>query len=149
MRQLSLFKGRKQRGIAPPPAPEFSSHVIIADLLKRWCSPHWRYTHIPHGEHREHRINPKTGKRYSLTGQRLQRMGLVAGFPDFVFFGPERAVFLLELKRAKLGRLSEDQENIFAHLESCGFHLLVTDSVDVAVSTLKQLGILRSTIEVQ
>jgi hypothetical protein len=149
MRQLSLFKGRKQRGIAPPPAPEFNSHVIIADLLKRWGSPRWRWTHIPSGEHREHRVNPKTGKRYSLTGQRLQRMGLVAGFPDFIFFGPDRAVFLLELKRAKLGRLSEDQEKIFGHLEACGFHLLVTDSIDEAVSALKAIGILRANIEVQ
>jgi hypothetical protein len=149
MRQLSLFKGRKQRGTAPPPAPEFSSHVIIADLLKRWGSPRWRWTHIPSGEHREHRINPKTGKRYSLTGQRLRRMGVMPGWPDFVFVGPNCSVFWLELKRFKTGRMSEEQSDIAAHLVACGFAYLCTTSVDDAVATLKQLGILRATIEVQ
>jgi hypothetical protein len=149
MRQLSLFKGRRQRGVAPPPAPEFSSHVIIADLLKRWGSPRWRWTHIPSGEAREHRVNPKTGKRYSLTGQRLRRMGLVAGFPDFIFVGPECTTLWLELKRKKLGRVSEDQEDIFGHLQTCGFVVLVTDDVNKAVQWLKAHGILRATIEVQ
>jgi hypothetical protein len=152
MRQLSLFKGKRQRGVQPPPAPEFNSHVFIADLLRRWGSPRWRWTHIPSGEHREHRYNSK-GQRFSPTGNRLKRMGLVAGFPDFLFFGPERAVRWLELKRKKLGRVSEDQEDIFGQLEACGFRLgeefLITDDVKEATEWLKAHGILRATIEVQ
>ncbi|MCP1778785.1 hypothetical protein ACVMGC_001062 [Bradyrhizobium barranii subsp. barranii] len=149
MRQMSLFKGKRQRGISPPPPPEFNTHVVLADLLKRWGNPQWRWTHLPLGEHREHRINPKTGKRYSLTGQRLQRMGVNPGWPDFVFAGPGCSIFWLELKRLKRGRMSEEQSDIAAHLVACGFAYLCTSSLDDAVATLKQLGILRPNIQVQ
>lgn len=138
MKQLSLFKGKKQRGVAPPPPLEFASHAFIADLLKRWCSPDWIYTHIPLGEHRDKR-----------TAAKLSRMGVKAGWPDFQFAGRGSRMFFLELKRRGRGRVSEDQSLVLAHLAACGFPILVTDSVDDAVATLKQLGILPSTIEVQ
>jgi hypothetical protein len=147
MRQLSLFKSKRQRGIAPPPPLEFATHATLADICKRWINPHWKFTHLPLGEHREHRINPKTGKRYSLTGQRLQRMGVQPGWPDFIFVGPNAQVFWLELKRFKTGRLSDDQSEVLAHLVACGFAVLVTTSLDDAVATLKQAGILRSNVE--
>ena len=105
MRQLQLFGGKRQRGIAPPPALEFSSHTVIADICKRWLMPRWRFTHLPLGEHREHKLN-KQGKRFSPTGNRLKRMGVTAGWPDFLFAGPEACVIWLELKRKKRGRLS-------------------------------------------
>jgi hypothetical protein len=149
MRQLSLFKNKRQRGIAPPPPLEFHTHATLADICKRWLHPHWKFTHLPHGEEREHRINPKTGKRYSVTGQRLQRMGVMPGWPDFIFVGPNAQVFWLELKRHKTGRLSEDQSEVLAHLVACGFAVLVTTSLDDAVATLKQAGILRSNFAVQ
>jgi hypothetical protein len=78
MRQLSLFKGKRQRGIAPPPPLEFSTDATLADICRRWINPQWKFTHLPLGEASDHQINPKTGKRYSLTGQRLQRMGVAA-----------------------------------------------------------------------
>jgi hypothetical protein len=149
MRQLSLFKSKRQRGIAPPPPLEFQTHATLADICKRWINPRWKFTHLPLGEEREHRVNPSTGKRYSLTGQRLRRMGLSAGWPDFIFVGPNAQVFWLELKRFKTGRLSEDQSEVLAHLVACGFAVLVTTSLDDAVATLKQAGILRSNFEVQ
>jgi hypothetical protein len=58
-------------------------------------------------------------------------------------------MFFLELKRKGRGRLSDDQSFVIAHLATCGFPILVTDSVDDAVATLKQIGILPSKIEVQ
>jgi hypothetical protein len=149
MRQLSLFKGKRQRGIAPPPPLEFATHATLADICKRWINPEWKFTHLPLGEHREHKINPKTGKRFSPTGKRLQRMGVFPGWPDFIFVGPEQRVFWLELKRRRTGRLSEDQSEVLSHLIACGFAVLVTTSLDDAVDTLKQLGILRSTFSVQ
>jgi hypothetical protein len=149
MRQLSLFKSKRQRGIAPPPPLEFQTHATLADICKRWLHPDWKFTHLPLGEHREHRVNPRTGKRYSLTGQRLQRMGVQPGWPDFIFVGPEQRIFWLELKRFRTGRLSEDQSDVLAHLVACGFAVLVTTSLDDAVATLKQAGILRSTVELQ
>ena len=148
MRQLHLFGPKKQRGRLPPPPMEFSLHAALADVLKRWINPRWRYTHMPSGEHRDHRINPKNGKRYSPTGARLKRMGVVRGWPDFQFAGPNRAMFFLELKRARVGRLSEEQSDIAAHLIACGHGYLCTSSFDDAVATLKDLGILRSNIEV-
>jgi hypothetical protein len=148
MSQLSLFKGKRQRGIAPPPPLEFENHCVLADICRRWLNPGWRFTHIPNGEHREHRIDAK-GRRYSPSGQRLQRMGVTPGWPDFMFVGPARAMFWLELKRARKGRVSEDQSDIADFLEQCGFDYLCTTSVRDAVNALKAHGILRATIEVQ
>jgi hypothetical protein len=148
--QLNLFHKSKRPRRAKPPTPlEFASHVVLADILRRWINPGWRFTHIPNGEHRAHQVNPKTGKRYSLTGQRLQRMGLVPGWPDFMFAGPNRHVVWLELKRKKLGRMSNAQEDIGAHLTACGFDFLITNDVGEAVRWLQRLGVVRSTIEVQ
>ena len=138
MKQLSLFKGKRQRGVAPPPPLEFASHCFIADLLARWCHPDWIYTHVPLGEYRD-----------KATAGRLSRMGVKPGWPDFQFAGSGARMFFLELKRRGRGRVSDDQSDVIAHLAACGFGVLVTDSVDDAVATLKQLGILPSKIEVQ
>jgi hypothetical protein len=138
MKQLSLFKGKKQRGVSPPSPLEFASHAFIADLLRRFCNPEWIYTHVPLGEHRE-----------KATAAKLARMGVKPGWPDFQFAGRGGRMFFLELKRKGRGRVSDDQSFVIAHLATCGFPILVTDSVDDAVATLKQIGILPSEIEVQ
>jgi hypothetical protein len=146
VRQLNLFKSNRQRGTKPPPPLEFSSHVFLADMLRRWCSPRWEWTHLPLGELRDWKLN-KNGQRYSPSGNRLKRMGVRPGWPDFLFAGPNAKLVWLELKR-RGNRLSGDQEEIEAHLRECGFDYLVTDNVDEAVAWLKQLGILRVTIGV-
>ena len=38
-RQLSLFEGKRQRGVAAPPPKEFATHCALADLLRRWTMP--------------------------------------------------------------------------------------------------------------
>jgi hypothetical protein len=146
--QLNLFKGKRQRGTKPPPAPEFTECCMLADTIDRWIMPQWKWTHLPFGENRDHAVNPKTGKRYSLTGQRLQRLGTKRGWPDYIFVGPNRSVFWLEMKRARGGRLSDEQVDIGAHLVACGFAYLCTNSIDEAIRTLVDLGILRR-MEVQ
>ncbi|MHC2536951.1 hypothetical protein ACVJMY_006520 [Bradyrhizobium diazoefficiens] len=138
MRQLSLFKGKRQRGRKPPPPLEFELHCVVADIVRRWISSDWRFTHLPFGEH-----------RHPVTAVRLRRMGVTSGWPDFVFVGPQRSVFWLELKRRGMGRLSETQAEMASHLMACGFGYLCTSDVNDAVTTLKDLGILRSTFEVQ
>jgi hypothetical protein len=143
--QLDLFKGERQRGRKPPPAPEFNLHCAIADLCKRFHDPAWRYTHLPLGESRDHVVN-KRGQRWSPIGTRLKRMGVVAGFPDFVFVGPNQSIFWLELKRQQRGRISEAQQDIFTHLTNCGFSLLVTDSFEEARDALVRHGILRRVV---
>lgn len=138
MRQLSLFKGKRQRGRKPPPPLEFEVHCVLADMVRRWITPQWRFTHLPFGEHR----NP-------VTAVRLKRMGVSPGWPDFIFVGPGSRVFWLELKRRGLGRMSDNQADVASHLVACGFGYLCTSDINDAVATLKDLGILRSNIEVQ
>jgi len=136
MQQLSLFKSKRQRGTKPPPPLEFASHVVIADMLRRWCSPHWEWTHLPMGE-----------KRHIGTAKRLKRMGVRPGWPDFLFAGPNEKLVWLELKR-KGNKASAAQETIAQHLRDCGFEYLITDNVNEAVAWLKRLGILRATFGV-
>lgn len=137
MRQLSLFKGKRQRGLKAPPPLEFHDHCFLADILKRWLMPGWRYTHLPLGELRD-----------KVTAIRLHRMGVTPGWPDFMFVGPKRSMFFLELKR-RGGRLSEEQIDVGAHINACGFPHFVTTDVRSAIGELKAQGILRSSIEVQ
>jgi hypothetical protein len=137
MRQLSLFKGKRQRGVQPPPPLEYQLHCMVADIVKRWIDPSWRYTHLPMGEHRN-----------KATAIRLKRMGVTPGWPDFMFVGPA-GIFWLELKRPGMGRLSIEQAGIAAHLVACGHAYLATTSVKDAVAQLVDHGILRGNIEVQ
>jgi hypothetical protein len=145
-RQLSLFKGKRQRGQAPPAALEFASCCVLADICDRWLMPGWRYTHLPFGEERDHRVNPKTGKRYSLTGQRLARMGTKKGWPDYLFIGPARAVFFLEMKRPRTGRASDEQDLIAEHLGNCDIDYFRTNDVGEAIEQLKRRGIVRAQV---
>ena len=135
MRQLHLFKSSRQRGTAPPPAKEFELHCVFADTLKVSMMPGWRYTHLPFGE-----------KRDPPTAARLKRMGVTPGWPDFIFVGPYRAVFWLELKR-KGGTLSDAQRDVMGHLMRCGFGYLCTNDLQDAITTLKDLGIVRAEVQ--
>jgi hypothetical protein len=78
----------------------------------------------------------------SLTGARLQRMGLNTGFPDFQFFHIAGRCAFLELKREGL-TLDEGQEKIAKHLQQAGHHYLVTDKFDDAIGALVDWKILR------
>jgi len=125
MRQLSLFKGKRQRGVTPPSATEDALHFMIADILRLWCRPGWYYTHIPHGE-----------KRSIATAKKLKDMGVIAGWPDFILLSPDRGAHFLELKRLKQG-LSDTQQ-VFADY-CCAFHYphAVTDTFDDTLAVLK------------
>jgi hypothetical protein len=75
--QLNLFAGKKQRGRRSSYKLEFSLHVAVADVLRRWSTPGWRWSHFPAGEW-----------RHPATAARLQRMGLQVGWPDFILLAP-------------------------------------------------------------
>jgi hypothetical protein len=120
-RQLSLFKSKRQRGCAPPAPSEFASQAFLVDICRRWIMPGWRFGHIPNGEYRD-----------PITANRLRRLGVVAGWPDLQFAGPDRQMAFLELKR-RGGWLSPAQQAMRDHLEGCGFDYLCTDSVDQAI----------------
>jgi|SRR5215471_518571 len=136
MPQLNLFKGKRQRGEQPPAPKEFATHCALAELLRRWCNPDWRWTHIPLGEHRD-----------IVTAARLKRMGVNPGWPDFIFVGPGAHVLFIELKRAG-GPLSASQCDIGMHLIRCGVSYLCTSSLEDAIGTLRDLGVLRATVAV-
>ena len=134
--QLSLFKGRRQRGTALPAAPEYSLHCMIADLLKRWCLPDWRYTHIPSGEYRP-----------PATAGRLKRMGVMPGWPDFQFLHATGSACFIELKRRGQWPSAEQQELGF-FLMRAGHGYLITDSFADAVEALRAWGIVPAQLSV-
>jgi hypothetical protein len=137
VRQLHLFKSKRQRGTVAPAPTEFASQAFLVDIIRRWLDPRWRFTHMPAGEYRD-----------PATAGRLQRLGVVSGWPDLQFAGPGARMAFLELKR-RGGRLSESQAAMREHLEGCGFDYCCTDSVDQAIAWLKAHGILRGGISVQ
>jgi hypothetical protein len=138
--QLSLFKSKRQRGTLPPPPKEFALHCSVADMVRRWILPGWVWSHFPAGEARPHEII--NGKRVSLTGARLKRMGLNTDFPDFQFFHVRGRCCFLELKR-KGEIANEGQAAMAVHLIRAGHGYLCTDSFDDAIATLVDWQILR------
>lgn len=133
-RQLSLFKGRRQRGVEPPPPKELGLHIALEQLLRVNCNPAWRYTHIPNGEERDKRVAAK-----------LKAMGVKRGWPDFLFVGPDRRVVGLELKREGED-MTDEQLAIGTHFSACGFAFCCTSRLDVAIGMLRDLGIVRARV---
>lgn len=133
-RQLHLFKGKRQKGVPLPRAREYELHCMVADTLRRWCHPMWRYTHMPMGERRE-----------PATAMRLRRMGVTPGWPDFLFCGPRGAIVWLELKRPGGGGvMSEEQASLALHLTAvCGHTHIVTNDYQMALDLLRDHGIVR------
>ena len=120
-----------------PKACEFRIAAQLAMLLELHCSDLWRYTHLPLGE-----------KRDPNTARKLKLMGVVAGWPDYIFVGPGK-VFFLELKRGPKVKASSAQSAIAAHLMACGFGYGMTSELRDAVGMLQQIGVLPTTIHVQ
>jgi hypothetical protein len=118
--QLHLFKGKRQRGVKLPAVDEFKLHCIVADVLTRWCSNDWTWTHFPAGEYRT-----------PATAGRLKRMGVQPGWPDFQFFHINGPVAFLELKRAG-SRASDPQKAVAFRLIKAGHgYALCDDMKDV------------------
>jgi hypothetical protein len=134
VRQLDIFKSKRQRGRAPAPPKEFLLHVALADALRLWINPGWSFTHLPFGEYR----NP-------ITAGRLKRMGVTRGWPDFMIvgWGSQRCGFVfIELKR-KGEKPTVEQADRGEQLVRAGALWLWTDSVDDAIGFLADLGAVR------
>jgi len=115
--------------LAPP--LEIKTHVALERLLCLTLNPNWMYTHIPSGERRD-----------KVTAARLKAMGLKAGWPDFIFVGPSNVLFL-ELKRLG-GKPSEAQKEVAAGLRARGCHYHLSDTLEDAIATLNEVGIIRA-----
>jgi hypothetical protein len=135
--QLSLFKGKRQRGVKPPSAKEFAIHVMVADVLRRWGTTGWRWTHFPSGE-----------KRSKVTGDRLRRMGTAKGWPDFILLCPypPKAHFL-ELKR-KGGKLTDEQQDFADWCKANDYEHAMADNFKDALAILSDWGAVRTHMEV-
>jgi hypothetical protein len=133
--QIDLFTKRVRQ---VPAAPEFSMQAMLADILSKWMSRDWRYTHIPLGEYRA-----------DATAARLKRMGVIAGWPDFILLSPKprSLAHFLELKR-RGGTLSDSQELFAAYCTEHGYPFACVDRFDDAVNILKQWGALRVSVQV-
>lgn len=81
---------------------------------------------------------PNGGKRNITTAKNLKLEGVVAGVPDL--FIPAWSMWI-EMKRQKGGRLSPDQEEMIAYLESVGHRVIVgygaADASEKLLSFLK------------
>jgi hypothetical protein len=131
--QINLFTRRVAQ---PPPALEFTTHVMVADLLRQFVDPNWRWTHIASGEYRT-----------PATAAKLKRMGVVAGFPDFLFVSPGGVVFFLELKR-RGGRLTEAQTEFAAWCKAHAVPLALAHDFNEALAVLKTWGVIRTGVKV-
>jgi hypothetical protein len=114
-------------------ASEFQLCCSLADCVRRWIKPGWRWSHFPAGE-----------KRPTSAGARLKRMGLAEGWPDYIFLPPNGGgACFLEMKRAKHGGLSEEQRQFEIWCRATGHPHAVARSVEEALVVLRTWGVLR------
>ena len=137
--QIDLFTRRVRK---LPPAPEFALQCMVADILRRWVAPGWRWTHVPSGEERPSKIIK--GKRVSFAAARLKRMGLMPGWPDLILLSPSPAslAHFLELKR-RGGELDADQEAFAAYCLTHGYPHEWADNFDKALAILRRWEAIR------
>lgn len=130
---LMLAEGRKPR---PRKAPvvrdkEIVLHMQVVSLLRKVGHPEWRWTHIPLGERRD-----------LMTAIKLKRMGVVAGWPDFILWAPTGLAHGLELKR-KGEKPKGAQDDFVVWAARHGVPYSVADDFDQALAVLKHWGALR------
>ena len=130
-RQIDLFTRRPRK---LPPAPEFSTHVMLADVLDRWRSPGRRFTHFPAGE-----------LRNKITAARLKCMGVKPGWPDLILLSPTSLAHFLELKR-RGERLSDHQAEFADWCAVHNYPFACCDDFDSALASLKDWGAVRGSI---
>ena len=106
--------------------------------------------HYPSGGLRPYRINPKSGARYSVEGQKLKRMGVRPGVWDYLlpcprWYGNELHTGLWIEMKAPGAKLSEEQEAWRGAMLGQGFAMFVAESWDAArLAILAYLNILAS-----
>jgi hypothetical protein len=128
-----LAQGRMPRlRKVPKLAPkEIALHMAVADFLRRFARPDWRWTHFPAGEHRDVRVAAK-----------LKAMGLQRGWPDFVLISPAGLFHALELKRQGED-MTEDQAAFAQWCVEKGVPHAVARSLEEAIGKLTKWGAIR------
>jgi hypothetical protein len=148
-RQLDIFKGKRQRGVSTQKShtpTEFEIHCVVADLLRRWIEPGWMWFHPPNGGERP-AVFIK-GRRISIEGGRLKRMGAKPGVSDILLAkAPSAQLHALELKR-RGEQPTDEQLAWLQEVEELGGVAGWADSVKGAVEVLKKWGALSTRIKI-
>jgi hypothetical protein len=134
--QLSLFKGRNQRGtVTLATGSEFELQCLVADVLDRWATRGWKWSHFPAGEF-----------RLPSTRNRLKRMGLKRGWPDLLLLSPyPPKLYQLELKRPG-ETLSDDQIDHQAFCVGNDYTYAVAYGFKEALAILKDWGAVKASV---
>jgi len=120
----------RQGAAALSPTEDAEQQVVV-----QWLELHrLHYTHVPNG-----------GWRHVATARRLKALGVKAGVPDLLIFErpparPDAVGVAIEMKRAKGGRVSAEQQRWLAHLERQGWVVAVCQGAGEAVELLRGLG---------
>lgn len=119
---------------ALPPPKERSVQRAIKDMLER-SFPHVWFTAIPNGAYLG--PNPRTRSR---TMGILKGDGLKVGTPDLLCLWSPNVGAFIEVKRAKTGRVSPEQEAVHGRLEEIRWPVAVVTSVEQAFEFLRLQG---------
>lgn len=146
-RQLDLYKDpRRQRGTLPSGPSEFEIHCTVADYLRHGLAKGWTWHHPPNGGERPAKWIK--GRRISIEGGRLKRMGARPGVSDICLHkSPHCQLHALEIKR-KGEQPSDEQLAWMTEVKALGGKADWADSVEGALEILKVWGAIRTTIEV-
>jgi hypothetical protein len=120
--------------------PEESLHRAAVQWLTATLPAPWWFAHVPNG-----------GARSKAEAGILKAMGVQAGMPDLLLFGPSR-VIAVELKapprRLASGKLSaakpavsEAQRACIAKLSACGVPVLIIRDLAALETALRGLGV--------
>jgi hypothetical protein len=133
--QLSMFAGHWKGPIKPLGGHEYELQCAVAEILNRWATRGWKWTHFPAGE-----------QRTMITGSRLKKMGLKRGWPDFLLLSPYPAkLYQLELKREG-ATLTDDQIDHQAFCVCNGYSYAVARNFKEALAILKDWGAVRASV---
>ena len=129
---------RKDSGIPT----EEAEQIAVADWLRLHRI---RFHHSPNGGIRDFKMDPKTGKQYSVTAIKMRRMGTSNGFPDLMILDappllPTAPGVMVEMKRTKGGVVSDEQKEWHEYLRSRGWKVMVARGADEAIRFLESYG---------
>jgi hypothetical protein len=110
--------------------PEQIIHKAVVAHLRARSEPRVFFWHTPNG-----------GKRGIVEAKIFKALGVVAGVPDLVILKAGE-MYALELKASK-GRVTPAQAQVLEHMQYCGAHVAVANSLDEALVTLECWGILK------
>lgn len=99
------------------------------------CFPELYVTAIPNGAH----LAGSDVARFKQMGA-LKGDGLKIGFPDLLCLWKPRSGALIEVKRPKTGRLSDEQKKVHEHLAVLAWPVATVTSADEAYRFLREQG---------